>query len=66
MNMSTLNITIGKSGKVTIEANGFSGGSCTEATKKLEQAIGGKAKRDLKSEYYEVDSTNTQTETLHW
>ena len=53
-------ITIAEDGDFTIEAQGYSGTSCEEATQNLEKALGKKDKRDYKPEYH-----NTQAQEQH-
>lgn len=50
-----IKIKIDPLGNPTVEAEGFTGGECAEATRGIEQALGGidGADRELKSEYYE-------------
>lgn len=49
-------ITCGKDGSVRVEAEGFKGGSCEEATAFLDNLFGVE-KREHKSEYYEKGDT---------
>lgn len=44
-------IEISPKGDVKIEASGFSGSGCKEATAAFEEAIGGKTKTELKPEF---------------
>lgn len=50
-------ITCGKDGSVRVEAEGFKGGSCEEATAFLDDLFGGPKKREYKSSYYEKGDT---------
>lgn len=61
-----IKVTISPIGKPVIEAIGFAGVGCMEATKGIEQALGGNAPvtRDLKGEYHEQPTE--ATEKLHW
>jgi hypothetical protein len=52
--MKTVTIKLGKDGSVKVEANGFKGGSCEEATKFIDDLFGEK-KRDYKPSYYEQE-----------
>lgn len=56
-------VDISPDGEVRIEAQGFVGCGCTEATRLLEQALGGRVERTLKPEYYLAD-TQVQQEEL--
>jgi len=56
--MPKIQILIGKDGKITINAEGFTGGKCLEETKKLEEILKGfgielgNKEVHLKPEYY--------------
>ena len=52
-------VLLGKDGSVKVEALGFKGSSCVEATNFIREAIGAKSNNDntfLKSSYYEEES----------
>lgn len=49
-------IVCGKDGSVRVEAEGFKGGSCEEATKFLDKLFGVE-KRTFKDSYYEKENT---------
>ena len=56
-------VTVSPQGAVTIEANGFNGCGCTEATAPLEVVLGGakaKPKRDYKPEFSLPNTTQTK------
>jgi hypothetical protein len=63
--MKQVNIVIDATGKVTIEADGFTGSSCDAATAVFEQAFskGAKADKEYKPEYYQADSEANKTTT---
>lgn len=44
--------------KTTVEAVGYSGPSCEEATKAIEEAIGAEEARERKPEYYQTISAS--------
>lgn len=44
-------LDISKDGHLTVEANGFNGQGCTEATRKLLEALGSTGSVTLKPEY---------------
>lgn len=44
--------------KPTFETDGFTGTSCTDATKMFEQALGGTEEQTLKEEYYQAEERN--------
>lgn len=52
--MKTVTIKLGKDGSVKVEANGFKGGTCEEATKFIDDLFGEK-KRSYKPSYYEQE-----------
>ena len=60
--MKRVVVTLGKDGKVSVEAEGFKGPSCLEATKFITDALGVKndeSNTKLKSSYYEEEETLT-------
>ncbi len=52
MNRPTIEVTIGPDGSVKIDAVGFSGQTCEQATAFLEQALGPVTGKRRKPEYY--------------
>ena len=50
-------ISITPAGSVNIEANGFQGCGCTEATEKIELVLGGGQKKTPKPEMYAPANT---------
>ncbi len=58
--MKTITATIDKQGRVQIEANGFEGSSCEDATRAIEQALGAESSRERKPEFYN-EQTNLET-----
>lgn len=58
-----IKITIPLDGEVTIEAIGFQGCGCTDATKVFEEALGAVTKRTKKTEYHQT-ATLAQKQTL--
>ena len=54
-----IEIIVSPQGETRIETKGFSGSSCREATRSLEQALGIKAAEKLTSEFYAA-SVNQQ------
>ena len=57
--MKTIEITIDESGKTIVEANGFTGSSCTDATQAIERALGAVSHDTKKPEYYQTAQVNT-------
>ena len=56
--MSTIEIVVTTAGQATIQTRGFSGPSCREASKFLEQALGQSAAEQLTSEFYQLANVN--------
>ena len=54
--MKTIEIVIDKEGQTTVQTRGFSGPSCREASKFLEQALGATTAEQLTSEFYRAAS----------
>ncbi|MBN2579388.1 MAG: DUF2997 domain-containing protein [Pirellulales bacterium] len=54
--MKTIEIVIGSAGETTVRTQGFAGDACREASKFLEQALGGRIREDLTSEFYQAQS----------
>ena len=50
--MPKLEITLGKDGSINVDAIGFEGESCEEATKFLAELFGDAVETQLKPEYY--------------
>jgi hypothetical protein len=53
MSSQQIIITVTDDG-IKVETQGYSGSSCTDATKALEQALGTVQERQLKPEYYDI------------
>lgn len=66
--MRTIKVTVSPLGKPTVEAVGFNGVGCTEATSSIEAALAGSNEpttRVMKPEYYETESVE-QTQGMTW
>ena len=50
--MKTIEITVATDGTTKVEANGFTGSSCREASKFIRDALGKSRDEKLKSEFY--------------
>lgn len=48
----TIQIIVSPTGETKIETSGFTGSSCQDATRMLEQALGAKVDEQLTGEYY--------------
>ena len=54
----TIEVSIDPTGAVTIEATGFRGGACEQATKEIEEALGLQKARKKKPEYHALTTTS--------
>ena len=54
----TIEITVSPEGATSIKTSGFSGGSCNDATRELERALGLAGKESLLPEFYAQTSTD--------
>ena len=57
-----IQVTISPKGETKIETTGFTGSSCQDASRALEQALGAKSEETLTGEYYAV-ANEQQIET---
>jgi hypothetical protein len=57
----TIEVTVSPTGEIKIEAEGYTGSSCEEATRFLEEALGLPGKRTRKTEFYQR-RTNTSNQ----
>ncbi len=58
-----IEITVDEDGEVTIEAFGYTGGSCVKATQPLSDALIGTPTHNVKKpEFYQPDNTQKQQE----
>ena len=60
MNNKTIEIIIGTTGEIQIDAVGFKGLDCEKATKFLEEALGNVSSRVKKPEYHAHTTTRSQ------
>jgi hypothetical protein len=58
--MKTVVVEVAPTGEITIDAVGFSGASCEQATKFLEEALGTVAAKAKKPEYHQRRSSQNQ------
>jgi hypothetical protein len=56
----TIEITVSPEGTVSIKTSGFAGGSCRDATRDLERALGASGIEHLLPEYFQRASTGQQ------
>lgn len=67
MSNARYTVTINKLGDAKVEAEGFVGVSCEDATKAVELALAGKdVRKDYKDEYYEAGEGQHATENLRF
>lgn len=59
-NEKTIQITVSPEGAVSIKTQGFTGGSCRDATRDLERALGLAGREHLLPEYFQRTSTGEQ------
>lgn len=53
--MKTIEITVDKKGNTKVETKGFVGGSCQDASKAFEQALGAVQNEQMTSEYFQTE-----------
>ena len=51
--MKTIEITVSPDGKTTVQTHGFTGPSCRDASKFLEQALGQRVTENLTAEFHQ-------------
>ena len=56
----TIEIIIGSTGEIQIDAVGFKGPDCEQATRFLEEALGAVGKKIKKPEYHQRSTTRNQ------
>ena len=56
----TIEITVTPEGATSIKTSGFTGGSCKDATRDLERALGVAGRENLLPEYFQRTSTGEQ------
>ena len=49
-------VKVSPAGEITVEAEGFQGKGCTDATQAIEDALGSRTARELKPEYQRQQS----------
>ena len=49
----TIEITISPAGETKVETKGFTGGSCRDASRLIEQALGKKSAEQMTAEFYQ-------------
>ena len=59
-NSKTIEITVTPEGATSMKTSGFTGGSCKDATRDLERALGLAGKESLLPEYFQQTETGEQ------
>ena len=60
MSEKKIEITVSPEGATSIKTSGFSGGSCRDATRELERALGVAGRETLLPEFYNQTNTGEQ------
>jgi hypothetical protein len=53
--VKTIEITVDKDGRVTVETKGFAGTSCREASRFVEEALGSRTSERLTAEFHQAE-----------
>ena len=53
--MKTIEIIVTREGKTSVQTKGFSGASCREASRFIEQAMGTRASENVTPEFYQSE-----------
>ena len=61
-NSRTIEITVTPEGATSIKTSGFTGGSCRDATRELERALGVAGKESLLPEFYAQTKAGQQVQ----
>ena len=59
--MKTIEIIINSKGQTTVQTKGFTGESCRDASKLLEQALGNRVNEQLTAEFHQSAQTEQQS-----
>jgi hypothetical protein len=62
--MKTIEILVSPQGATTVQTKGFSGSSCREGTRFLEEALGRQIGERLTAEFHQASCTEQDTERL--
>ncbi len=61
--MKIIEITIDTTGQSTVQTTGFTGSSCRDASRFIEQALGERASETLTAEFYQDDAVRQEQST---
>lgn len=53
--MKSIEITVNPQGKTSVQTKGFSGSSCREASRFIEQALGSRLNEQVTPEFYQTE-----------
>ncbi len=59
--MKTIEITVASTGTTTVQTKGFTGASCRDASRLIEQALGEKVSEQLTAEFYQAQTQQQVT-----
>jgi hypothetical protein len=62
MNSRTIEIIVSAAGETTVQTKGFTGSTCRDASKFIEQALGDKTGETLTAEFHQAASTQQNLE----
>jgi hypothetical protein len=57
--VKTIEITVDRDGKVVVRTRGFAGGSCREASRFVEDALGARTSEEMTAEFYQAQDGRT-------
>jgi hypothetical protein len=60
--MKTIEIVVDAKGETTVQTKGFTGSSCRDASKFIEQALGDKTGETLTAEFHQMATTTQKLE----
>ena len=60
--MRTIRVIISPKGEVTVDSKGFTGSSCRDGTKFIEEALGTRTNETLKAEFHQTDTVQQAVE----
>ncbi len=63
--MKSIEITVDKDGRVTVETKGFAGGSCREASRFVEEALGAKTSGQMTAESHQAQAGREDLRQSH-
>lgn len=65
MTTQVIELIVSPKGETQVQTKGFTGASCREASKFIEQALGQRISEDLTSEFHQVQSVEQQSRLEH-